>query len=158
MEFKKIKFVYPIDNYEIVAIFTDGKKKIFDVKLLMQKYEPFKVFESNMELFLSARVGPGGYAVIWNDELDISADSVYYDGRTYDVKKENAKVLKELTKYVKHIRKKEKISQKILSELSGIPQPAIARIESGSSDPQVSTLSRILSPLGYELQIVKIRK
>lgn len=158
MEFKKIKFVYPIDNYEIVAIFTDGKKKIFDVKLLMQKYEPFKVFESNMELFLSARVGPGGYAVIWNDELDISADSVYYDGRTYDVKKENAKILKELKKYVKHIRKKEKISQKILSELSGIPQPAIARIESGSSDPQVSTLSRILSPLGYELQIVKIRK
>lgn len=158
MEFKKIKFVYPIDNYQIIAFFTDGKKKIFDVKLLMNKYKPFKVFETDKELFFSARVAPGGYAIVWNDDLDISADSVYYDGQTYDVKKENARVLKELKKYIKFIRKQEKISQKALSELSGIPQPAIARIESGSSDPQISTLSRLLSPLGYELQIVKVKK
>ena len=96
--------------------------------------------------------------MVWNDDLDIAADSVYYDGQTYDTKKENAKILKELKKYIKCIRKQEKVSQKALSELSGIPQPAIARIESGSSDPQVSTLSRLLSPLGYELQIVKVRK
>ena len=158
MEFKKIKFVYPIDNYKIIAFFTDGKKKIFDVKLLIDKYEPFKALEKDPELFFSARVAPGGYAVMWNDDLDIAADSVYYDGRTYDIKKENAKVLKTIKEYVKFIRKKEKMSQKALSELSGIPQPAIARIESGTSDPQISTLSRMLSPLGYELQIVKMKK
>lgn len=158
MEFKRIKFVYPTDDYQIVAFFTDGKKKIFDVKSLMNKYEPFKIFETNKGLFFKARLAPGGYAVVWNDDLDIAADSVYYDGQTYDTKKENAKILKELKKYIKCIRKQEKVSQKALSELSGIPQPAIARIESGSSDPQVSTLSRLLSPLGYELQIVKVRK
>ena len=158
MEFKKIKFVYPTDDYQLIAFFTDGKKKIFDVKLLMNKYKPFKVFEKNPDLFYSARLAPGGYAVIWNDELDISADSVYFDGQTYDTKKENARILKELKKYIKRIRKQEKVSQKVLSELSGIPQPAIARFESGTSDPQISTLSRLLCPLGYELQIVKVRK
>ena len=158
MEFKKIKFVYPIDNYKIIAFFTDGKKKIFDVKLLIDKYEPFKALEKDPELFFSARVAPGGYAVMWNDDLDISADSVYYDGKTYDIKKENERILKEVKNYIKFIRKQEKVSQKVLSELSGIPQPAIARIESGNSDPQISTLSRLLSPLGYEIQIVKVRQ
>lgn len=158
MEFKKIKFIYPIDDFQIIAFFTDGKKKIFDVKLLINKYKPFKAFETNPELFFSARIAPGGYAIVWNDDLDISADSVYYDGQTYDVKKENSKILKDLKKYIKSIRKEEKVSQKLLSELSGIPQPAIARIESGTSDPQISTLSRLLAPLGYELQIVKVRK
>ena len=158
MEFKKIKFIYPINDLQIIAFFTDGKKKIFDVKLLINKYKPFKVFETNPDLFFTARVGPGGYAIVWNDDLDISADSVYYDGRNYDSKKENVKVLNELKKYIKSIRKQENVSQKVLSELSGIPQPAIARLESGTSDPQISTLSRLLAPLGYEIQIVKVRK
>ena len=66
MEFKKIKFVYPIDNYKIIAFFTDGKKKIFDVKLLIDKYEPFKALEKDPKLFFSARVAPGGYAAVYD--------------------------------------------------------------------------------------------
>ena len=46
------------------------------------------------------------------------------------------------------------ISQKKLEEMSGVRQPIIARIETGKSIPQVSTLIKLLVPLGKTLAIV----
>ena len=39
-------------------------------------------------------------------------------------------------------------------EISGVKQPIIARIETGKSIPQVSTLIKLLVPLGKTLAIV----
>lgn len=51
-------------------------------------------------------------------------------------------------------RNEQGISQKKLEEMSGVKQPIIARIESGKSIPQVSTLIKLLVPLGKTLAIV----
>ena len=51
-------------------------------------------------------------------------------------------------------RNGKKISQKELEELSGVRQPIIARIERGKTDPQITTLLRILEPLGMTLAVV----
>ena len=51
-------------------------------------------------------------------------------------------------------RNEKKISQKELEELSGVRQPTIARIERGKTDPQITTLLRILEPLGMTLAVV----
>jgi len=51
-------------------------------------------------------------------------------------------------------RNNKKISQKELEELSGVRQPIIARIERGKTDPQITTLLRILEPLGMTLAVV----
>ncbi len=51
-------------------------------------------------------------------------------------------------------REKKGISQKELSKLSGVKQPAIARLESMRATPQIDTLFKILKPLGYTLAIV----
>lgn len=53
-------------------------------------------------------------------------------------------------------RKSMKLSQRELSKKTGIKQPAIARIEKHSTSPQVSTLIKLLYPLGYTLRIVPI--
>lgn len=45
------------------------------------------------------------------------------------------------------------LSQRDLAELSGVKQPAIARLESMKSTPQIDTLFKILQPLGYTLSI-----
>lgn len=45
-------------------------------------------------------------------------------------------------------------SQKQLSELSGVSQPVIARMEKGTTSPQVNTLEKVLRPLGLRLDIV----
>ncbi|MCD7824098.1 MAG: helix-turn-helix transcriptional regulator [Oscillospiraceae bacterium] len=46
------------------------------------------------------------------------------------------------------------LSQRDLAEISGVKQPAIARLESMRSTPQIDTLCKLLSPLGYKLSIV----
>jgi len=40
--------------------------------------------------------------------------------------------------------------------MSGVRQPAIARLESRKATPQIDTLIRLLLPLGYTLAIVPI--
>ena len=55
-------------------------------------------------------------------------------------------------------RKREKLTQRDLSAKSGIKQPTIARIESHSHSPQVSTLIKLLYPLGYTIKVVPLKK
>ncbi len=55
-------------------------------------------------------------------------------------------------------REKLGLSQRQLAEMSGLKQPAIARVESLKSTPQIDTLFKILSPLGYKLDIVPIKQ
>ena len=51
-------------------------------------------------------------------------------------------------------RKEKGITQQKLEELSGVKQPVIARLERGSTSPQLSTVLKILAPLGKTLAIV----
>ena len=55
-------------------------------------------------------------------------------------------------------RKKEKLSQRDLSKIIGIKQPAIARVESRLCSPQVSTLIKLLYPMGYTLRVVPLEE
>lgn len=48
------------------------------------------------------------------------------------------------------------LSQRELADLSGIKQPAIARLECGAAVPRVDTLIRLLVPLGKTLAIVPL--
>ena len=50
------------------------------------------------------------------------------------------------------------LSKRELAEISGVKQPAIARLESMRSTPQIDTLFKVLSPLGYTLSIVPIKE
>ncbi len=53
-------------------------------------------------------------------------------------------------------REEKGLSQRELAELSGVKQPAIARLESGMTIPRVDTLIRLLVPLGKTIAIVPI--
>jgi uncharacterized HTH-type transcriptional regulator HI_0659 len=46
------------------------------------------------------------------------------------------------------------ITQKQLEEMSGVTQPVIARLERGTTSPNISTLTKLLAPLGKKLAIV----
>ena len=50
------------------------------------------------------------------------------------------------------------LSQRALAKLSGVKQPAIARMESMKSTPQINTLIKVLIPLGYTLEIVPLNQ
>lgn len=53
-------------------------------------------------------------------------------------------------------RQEQGISQKKLEELSGVKQPVIARMENGTTTPNLSTLLKVLAPLGKTLRIVDV--
>ncbi|BFK20327.1 helix-turn-helix transcriptional regulator [Mediterraneibacter glycyrrhizinilyticus] len=50
------------------------------------------------------------------------------------------------------------LSQRDLAELTGIKQPAIARMESMKTIPKIDTLFKILAPLGYTLSVTPYTK
>lgn len=53
-------------------------------------------------------------------------------------------------------RQEKGISQKKLEELSGVKQPIIARMEKGTTSPQLDTVMKVLAPLGKTLAIVPL--
>jgi ribosome-binding protein aMBF1 (putative translation factor) len=55
-------------------------------------------------------------------------------------------------------REQKGMSQRELAELSGVKQPAIARLESLKATPQIDTLFKVLHPLGYTIEIVPLAK
>ena len=48
------------------------------------------------------------------------------------------------------------ITQKQLEEMSGGSQPVIARLERGATRPKISTVLKLLAPLGKKLAIVPL--
>lgn len=54
-------------------------------------------------------------------------------------------------------RKELGITQRKLEEMSGVKQPVIARIENGSTTPNLSTVLKVLAPLGKTLYIGDIK-
>lgn len=54
-------------------------------------------------------------------------------------------------------REEANLTQRELSELSGVKQPSIAKLERLNRVPQISTLIKLLYPLGYTLSIVPIK-
>ena len=53
-------------------------------------------------------------------------------------------------------RQEKGLSQQKLEELSGVKQPIIARMERGTTNPQIDTILKVLAPLGKTLAIVPL--
>ena len=56
------------------------------------------------------------------------------------------------------LRKKEKMTQSSLAEITGNKQQVIARIEKRENKPSLRIFCNLLNAMGYELQIVKKNK
>ena len=48
------------------------------------------------------------------------------------------------------------VTQKQLEEMSGVSQPVIAHLERGTTSPNISTVLKLLAPLGKKLAIVPL--
>ena len=53
-------------------------------------------------------------------------------------------------------RNEKGITQRELEQLSGVSQPVIARMESGSTIPKLDTVIKVLAALGKKLAVVPI--
>lgn len=78
--FHKIKSVTPLQDYQLSVQFSEGVTKHYDVKPLFDKYPMFLPLKNNPELFSSVEVDVGGYGIIWNDDIDIACDELFFNG------------------------------------------------------------------------------
>jgi len=53
------------------------------------------------------------------------------------------------------VREKRGFTQAQLAEAAGIKQSALARMENLKATPQIDTLLKVLTPMGYKLAIVR---
>jgi transcriptional regulator with XRE-family HTH domain len=58
---------------------------------------------------------------------------------------------------LRYARVKAGLSQRELAERASVPQPTVARIESGAVTPRVDTLDKLLRAAGYMLEIDVLR-
>ncbi len=65
---------------------------------------------------------------------------------------------KDLIRTMVAIREEKGLTQTQLAEICNVKQPVIARMESSVHSPQIDSLLKILTPLGYTLQIVPLGK
>ena len=71
---------------------------------------------------------------------------------------EEIRVEEEIIQAVIKARKEKNLTQQQLSDISGIKQPTIARIENGTNSPMVSTLMKMLYSMGYTLKVVPLEE
>ena len=79
MNVPKVQSVSPTEGHILVVLFSDGTKKAYDVNRLVNRemFAPLK----NEAFFRNVSVEPGGYAVSWNSEIDISEFELWQQGQ-----------------------------------------------------------------------------
>lgn len=71
---------------------------------------------------------------------------------------EEIRIEEEIIEATINARKNANLTQRELSKISGIKQPAIARLESNIVSPQILTLIKLLYPMGYTLKVVPLEE
>uniref|UniRef100_UPI0040566904 DUF2442 domain-containing protein n=2 Tax=Candidatus Electrothrix sp. TaxID=2170559 RepID=UPI0040566904 len=94
MKYPKVQSVKTTDNYILIVEFDNHETKQYDVTPLLEK-EMFSPLKNNA-LFKSVRVEQGGWAVSWNDEIDLSEFELWKHGKLMDEQHESNRHKKEL--------------------------------------------------------------
>jgi len=129
--------------------FQNGEIKAYDMETLFAQYPQLEALKDR-KLFLSGKL-MGSYGIMWNDDLDIEAETIYEDGVT--VRRVDIPINHHVAKAVASARAKAGISQSALSAETGIDRSDISKIERGIGNPSIGTLNRLAQAMGMELRI-----
>ena len=78
MNAPKIESVIPLEGHLLLVTFSNGKRKTYDTHRLMgrEMFAPLK----NAAFFKNIAIEPGGYAVSWSSEIDLSEHELWQYG------------------------------------------------------------------------------
>jgi len=79
MKYPKVKSVLAIDEHNLLVEFDNNERKKYDISPLLDRemFLPLK----NPALFKAVKVEKGGYAVSWNEKIDISEYELWKHGQ-----------------------------------------------------------------------------
>ena len=131
--------------------FLDGVVKRYNILSLAGKFPQLAALK-NRKLFEQGKLlGWGG--VVWNDELDVSSETVYKYGK--DVSKEYDDIDSVVLGYkIKVKRTMRLMTQEELAKKIGIDQSDLSKIEKGTANPSLKTLAKIAKGLNAKLSLL----
>ena len=68
-----------LEGTKLQLTFEDGTIKEYDMASMFDQYPQLKALQDRA-LFLSGKL-TGAYGIVWNDDLDVEAETIYHDGR-----------------------------------------------------------------------------
>ena len=130
--------------------FSDGIVKRYDILSLADKFPQLNALKDRA-LFLKGKLF-GWSGVIWNDELDIDAETVYEE--SLDVSNEYSDIDNVVLGYkIKEKRLALNLSQDELAKRVNIDQSDLSKIEKGTANASIKMISRIAKGLGLKVTI-----
>ena len=139
-----------LEGVNVEVTYIDGSVIRYDMANMFDKYPQLKRLK-NRNLFKSGHLDPGGYGIIWNDELDFDAMSIYEDGEK--VKKIETTLNQQLGYEITKAREKAGLTQVELAKLSGIDQGDISKLERGQGNPSINKINKLLNSLNVFMEI-----
>ena len=148
MNATKVRF---LEDVTLELTFQDGKVIRYNMARLFSKYPQLEELRRNRKLFLSGHLDVGGYGVIWNDELDIDATSVYECGEV--VGHEDTTINQQIGVLLATTREGQGLTQVELSKLSHVDQGDISKIEKGLGNPTIAKINKLFKALGKSISL-----
>jgi DNA-binding XRE family transcriptional regulator len=131
--------------------FLDGVVKRYNILSLAKKFPQLTALKDRKLFEQGKLLGWGG--VVWNDELDVSSETVYKYGK--NVSKEYDDIDSVVLGYkIKVKRTMRLMTQEELAKKIGIDQSDLSKIEKGTANPSLKTLSKIAKGLNAKLSLL----
>ena len=147
----KVKF---LDDVTLELTYQDGKIVRYDMSTMFSKFPQLEELRRNRDLFTSGHLDPGGYGIIWNDELDFDTTSIYEDGEV--VGQEETSINQQIGTLLLKTREELNVTQSELSKLSHIDQGDISKIERGTGNPTIAKINKLFKALGRSISLTHL--
>ena len=144
----KVRF---LDDVKLELTYQDGKVIRYDMSVMFSKYPQLEELRKDRELFVHGYLDPGGYGIIWNDELDFDAASIYEDGEV--VGQEETTINQQIGTLLLKTREEIGVTQTELSRLSHVDQGDISKIERGVGNPTIAKINKLFAALGKSISL-----
>ena len=140
-----------LDGVVLDMTFQDGKVIRYDMSTMFSKYPQLKELLKNRKLFKSGYLDQGGYGVIWNDELDFDAMSIYEGGKV--VGRVITSINQQIGILLAKTREENNVTQVELSKMTHVDQGDISKIERGLGNPTVAKINKLFKALGKSISV-----
>ena len=141
--------LYLKEGTKIEVLFDDGLTKRYDMERLFTKY-PWVSALKDRGLFLQGKLLGWG-SIVWNEEIDVDAETVYDCGDTVDSPADADQLI--FGYRLKKARLEAELTQSELSERTGVDQSDISKLEKGTLNPSIGLLRRVAKGLGKSISI-----
>ena len=144
----KVRF---LEDVTVELIYQDGKIIRYDMSKMFSKYPQLEELRRNRKLFESGYLDPGGYGVVWNDELDFDATGIYEDGIV--VGQVKTTINQQIGMLLMKTREELNITQTELAKKTHIDQGDISKIEKGIGNPTIAKIDKLFKALGKDIYL-----